>query len=143
MAYGDTHFDPKGEFQDQPTTEGKILGKDAGGKDVVKDKKFLLDSGADHSSIDRENLKGMNVTYKGAVKISTASGIGFQDVFAGVTFQFQAQNAKGENVDLKCDEPFMLSRLPILGADQFKKTGAKLTLDYKKTTVTINGEKAE
>src|SRR5436853_307668 len=118
MAYGDSKIDPS----KLATTEGKVLGKDANGKDIVRDKKFLIDSGASSSCIDRDNLKDMQLTYKGASTTVTAGGMITEDIFTGATFQFQGKNAKGEKVDFKCSEPFAISQLPILGADQFKKT---------------------
>ena len=145
MAYGDSGFSvPKGapaNSPKSPCTEGEVVGKDSTGKEVVRSKKFLIDSGATRSAIDRENLKGMSVEYKGALVSQTASGTVAVDIFSGVTFKFQATNANGQKVDLLCKEPFVLLNLALLGGDQLKATGVTVTIDYKAETVSIKGEK--
>lgn len=141
MAYGDTGFAPDGDpFAGLPFTEGKFIGKDAAGAEIVKAKKFLLDTGAQVSVIDQANLMGMNVTFVGAAEVGGVGGGGAAPLFKGAKFQFKGKDAGGAFKDCTCTEPFVLLGLPfaILGRDQLKATSSKLTFDYAANTVTIN-----
>jgi hypothetical protein len=138
MAYGDSRFDPKHGL---PTVEVRVAGKDSKWRTIVRERKFIIDSGSNLSFIESSDLRGMEIQYLGSVIGQTASGTVAQNVFSGPILQFQGINAKGEKIEFSCEEPFVIQSPALLGGTAFKTTGVCVSLDYKRKTVRITGRK--
>lgn len=136
MARGDAHFDPK-----LGLPIAQVVGKDRKWKIIARDRKFIIDSGSNISFIQSNDLKGMRIEYRGSVFGHTAAGTVAQNVFTGAILRFRGINAKGEKIEFSCEEPFVIQSPALLGGNAFGKTGVCLSLDYKRRTVRITGEK--
>jgi hypothetical protein len=138
MASGVTRFDPKHGL---PIIEVRVVGTDRKWRIIERRRKFIIDSGSNLNFIESNDLRGMKIEYRGSVIGQTASGTVAQNVFSGPILQFWGMNAKGEKIKFSCDEPFVIQSPALLGGSAFKRTGVCVSLDYKRKTVRITGEK--
>jgi hypothetical protein len=66
MAYGASRFDPKHGL---PTIEVRVAGKDSKWRTIVRERKFIIDSGANLSFIESNDLRGMEIQYLGSARV--------------------------------------------------------------------------
>ena len=147
MAYGDKGVDGgmKGTVfaAPLPWTEIAFQGSDAKGNPISRPKKVLLDTGANLTTIDADNMKGMQVTFLGAIGLGGIGGAIGATLFKGPTFKVQATKG-GAPQDVTFSDQFGLSLAdpntevpPILGVDLFGATGVTISVSIKAKTVQI------
>ncbi len=142
MPYGDTGLGgaARGYFTDPlPWDVGQVIAKDATtGKDVARDVKFRVVTGAALDAIDIFSLQGTSLTFLG---VWSEGAIGFGK-FKGVTIKVQAMKG-GKAVDITYAQPFALSLSnpvdypPILGSDLFIGNAVTVSVNYNAKTVQI------